>query len=131
MVLSVKRYGSAKKSEPEPEYTPPATSGGTVSDDLIGEWEGVITVIAGGKKDNLNVSISKEGGQYVVTVMNATQKARVEGGKLVCDQNAWGGAMNFRWSFTGSGDTLNTELFVSSPKTKETQTLRSTLHRRR
>jgi hypothetical protein len=129
--ISVKRYGSAKKAEPEPEYTPPGTSGGTVSDDLIGEWEGAMAMPGGKRKDNLNVSISKQGGEYAVSVMNATQKARVEGGKLVCNQNAWGGAMNFRWSFTGSGDTLNTELFVTSPASKETQTLRATLHRRR
>ena len=109
MIVRVKRYGSAKtETEPPPEEP---SSG---SDDFIGEWVG----------KNSQVSISQQGGGYLVTMKGdpkqgqgpRTYKAQAQGGKLRFESDEWGGAMHLTWVLSVSGNSLTIQINATSAR---------------
>jgi hypothetical protein len=77
--------------------------------DLIGEWEGTVGQM------KTWITVSRQGSDYFVWILGETQKARIEGGRLV-GEKTMEGRLHVKWFLSASGGNLNLEMHTSPPE---------------
>ena len=146
VIVTVKRYGSGKV-EPQ-ATTQEQTSGGNVTSDLEGEWEGMLG--SGKEAQKASFTISRQNGDYYVSMpgQKAT-RGKIENGKLVMEgvldfsgvaPFSFGGPpveskdtdpARLKIFFSASGDDLNIDVTVTTRKAGEKKVHAGTIHRKK
>jgi hypothetical protein len=105
VVFIYQKFEDTAQGSPSPSA--PA-SAGTVSDAMLGEWEGTVGQM------KTWITISRQGNDYSVWILGETQKARIEEGRLV-GERTMEGRLHVKWFLSASGGNLNLEMHTSPP----------------